>query len=195
MDTAPVTAVPLPADIGRALTIDDLQLTPDDGRRYEIIDGGLHVSPAADTTHQLVADRLHALLRKAIGPDLEVLEAVNVQLAGSVIVPDLVVVPAAAIGALAFRADELRLVVEIVSPSSRTMDRVTEPSLLAADGVPAYWLVERGGAVSGGPSVVVHRLDDGDYRRTTVGAAERAALGWPAPLTLAPADLMGPRRS
>jgi hypothetical protein len=45
----------LPAD--RPLTVADLDLTPDDGCRYELDDGVLVVSPAPVTIHQRVLHR------------------------------------------------------------------------------------------------------------------------------------------
>jgi hypothetical protein len=50
----------LPTD--RPLTVDDLDLLPDDGNRYELDDGMLAVSPAPALIHQLVASRLQTLL-------------------------------------------------------------------------------------------------------------------------------------
>ena len=50
----------LPDRQGR--TIDDLLSLPDDGQRYEIIDGSLLVSPAAPVRHQVAADRLADML-------------------------------------------------------------------------------------------------------------------------------------
>lgn len=37
---------------GRPFTVDDLAGRPDDGNRYELIDGMLHVSPEPGTRHQ-----------------------------------------------------------------------------------------------------------------------------------------------
>ena len=37
---------------GRPFTVDDLEGMPDDGNRYELIDGMLHVSPAPGWAHQ-----------------------------------------------------------------------------------------------------------------------------------------------
>ncbi len=40
---------------GRPFTVDDLEGMPDDGNRYELIDGMLHVSPRPVPRHQVVA--------------------------------------------------------------------------------------------------------------------------------------------
>jgi Uma2 family endonuclease len=42
----------------RPLTVDDLELMPDDGHRYELIDGTLIVSPSPSLRHQRVHSRL-----------------------------------------------------------------------------------------------------------------------------------------
>src|SRR5260370_41337688 len=43
---------------GRPFTVEDLDRLPDDGRRYELLDGVLVVSPRPTTGHQLAASRL-----------------------------------------------------------------------------------------------------------------------------------------
>jgi len=50
---------------GRAFTEADLAAMPDDGNRYELIDGALIVTPSTVTLHQIVAGELHLLLRAA----------------------------------------------------------------------------------------------------------------------------------
>jgi Uma2 family endonuclease len=45
-------------------------------------------------------------------------------------------------GVVGYFAADVGLVVEVVSPSSRTMDRVLKPAQFAAAGVPWYWRVE-----------------------------------------------------
>jgi Uma2 family endonuclease len=44
------------------LTYDDLRATPDDGRRYEIMEGELAVTPAPSTTHQRISRNLEFVL-------------------------------------------------------------------------------------------------------------------------------------
>jgi hypothetical protein len=50
---------------GRAFTVDDLDRTPDDGRRYELVDGTLIVSPAPAVAHQVVLHKLQVQLEAA----------------------------------------------------------------------------------------------------------------------------------
>ena len=60
----------LPRDGG--WTLDDLAAMPEDGLRYELVDGTLLVSAAPSKMHQRVAGNLHVLLRAACPPELEV---------------------------------------------------------------------------------------------------------------------------
>ena len=49
-------------DFGSAFTVAELDRMPDDGHRYELLDGALVVSPRPTTVHQFVAMRLSSLL-------------------------------------------------------------------------------------------------------------------------------------
>lgn len=53
------------------LTRDDLETMPDDGRRYELIDGVLIVSPVPVRLHQRAVGRLYSLLDRACATELE----------------------------------------------------------------------------------------------------------------------------
>jgi hypothetical protein len=64
-----VTVADWPA-AGQPFTVADLDRLPDDGRRYELLDGGLVVSPRPTTIHQFVADRLFRVLDSACPIDL-----------------------------------------------------------------------------------------------------------------------------
>lgn len=47
-------------------TVDDLEGFPDDGDRYELLDGILLVTPAPTAVHQNIASRLQLLLASAV---------------------------------------------------------------------------------------------------------------------------------
>src|ERR1044072_8348809 len=47
------------------------------------------------------------------------------------------------------------LAVEIVSPTSQSMDRITKPALYARAGIPYYWRIE----TDGGITVHAHKID------------------------------------
>ncbi len=51
-------------------TVADLERFPDDGNRYELLDGVLLVTPAPSPAHQLVASRIMAALHVAFPRDV-----------------------------------------------------------------------------------------------------------------------------
>jgi Uma2 family endonuclease len=108
-------------------------------------------------------------------------------------VPDLVVMDAevARSDVALAQPSDLRLAVEIVSPSSVSMDRILKPARYAEAGIPSYWRVEFGR--TGEPSIAVFDLDGDRYRETVViGAGEQVAVDRPFPVRLAPAHLVRP---
>ncbi|MGI8751498.1 MAG: hypothetical protein ACR2MN_04165 [Acidimicrobiales bacterium] len=50
--------------LARALELENLYATPDDGNRYEILNGALVMSPQPGSVHQIVSPELAALLRE-----------------------------------------------------------------------------------------------------------------------------------
>ena len=127
----------------RPLTPDDLAAMPDDGHRYELVDGTLVVTPAPSRRHQLVSARLHVLLAGCCPPDLLVLSApTDVRLAAdTALQPDLLVVSREAFD------DEARplrplLAVEILSLSTRHIDLSLKRARYEAAACPAYWVVD-----------------------------------------------------
>ena len=120
---------------------------PDDGNRYEVIDGEVQVTPAPTPHHQKVIARLLVqLLEYVEGRGLGwVLQDVDLLfVSGQFLRPDLVVVPKEARDGITDRGVEVApaLVVEVLSPSSRTIDRVKKPRRYLEFGVPAYWVVD-----------------------------------------------------
>lgn len=139
-------------------TTDDLDELPEDGHRYELIDGALVVPPSPTSHHQKLILRLGPALEPTCPPDLEVTQGVEVRIsARRSFTPDLLVVTAeaAARGPSKFRPNEVVLAVEVVSPGSVTMDRVAKPALYAQAGIPYYWRIE----TQYGIVVHTHRLD------------------------------------
>jgi len=81
---------------------------------------------------------------------------------------------------------DVALVVEVVSPGSRIMDRLTKPAAYAGVGIASFWRVE----LEGGPAIFAYRLEEGRY--VEVGAAhpgERLVLDEPFPVSIDPAGL------
>jgi len=176
-------------------TPDDVEALPDAGdhARYEVYEGGvLVVSPAPGVGHQRASYRLHRALAQAAvaaGADVEVLEAVNVALpGGKLLVPDVVVIDAAVVSETVTRlpSDAVRAVVEVVSPSTVSIDRAVKPVLYAEAGIPVYWRVE----LHGTPRIVACSLSRGRYvTRTTLDAGTVGRITRPFPVELDPAEL------
>ncbi len=130
------------------LAYKDYEALPADGRRYEIHEGELSVTPAPSPQHQMIVLNIATLLRshvkaKRIG---EVLIApLDVILSDTTIVqPDIVYLESVRRGAISRRGVEgpPTLVVEVLSPSTVLIDRNTKQQLYARFAVPFFWLVD-----------------------------------------------------
>jgi len=135
----------MPVSVPR-YTVDDLEHFPDDGNRYELLDGLLLVTPAPRAVHQLVASRIQAHLFIAlaapglahvVGPG-----AISVP-PGTQLQPDVLVYPAR-FGPMVdwAKITEHWLAVEVLSRSSRIYDREFKRDAYFALGVPQVWLVD-----------------------------------------------------
>ena len=118
---------------------------PDDGNRYEVIDGEVCVTPAPGIPHQRVAAELFMLLHEYVRTHRlgEMLWDVDVLfLSGQFLRPDMVFVPPDA--ELSDRGVESapELVIEVLSPHSKRIDRIRKPPRYRDFGVPEYWMVD-----------------------------------------------------
>jgi len=127
----------------RPLTRADLDAIPDDGHRYELIDGVLVVSPAPSWLHQRVVTRLWRLLDSACPVDLEVLVApFDVAIADNTVLrPDVLVARQRELTQRDLPAAPV-LAVEVLSPSTRRVDLTLKRSRYEAAGCPSYWVVD-----------------------------------------------------
>jgi len=176
-----------------AWTLEDLLRLPEDGNRYEIVDGSLLVSPPPTVLHGVAVATVVRLLQDSAPPDLVVLPGgPGVALRRSLYIPDALVVEAIAVAAdrPVFAAAEVRLVVEVLSPSNRTTDLVTKRADYAAAGIPSYWLVD-----PAAPSLTVLRLEGTSYVEKAVVRGDEAYAGTePFPVTVLPSALRRPPR-
>lgn len=127
-------------------TTDDLDELPDDGHRYELMDGVLIVSPSPTFRHQKVGSRLESALDETCPEEWAVTQGVEVRInRRRSFTMDVLVVTAEAADRdpARFQPHEVLLAIEIVSPGSVTMDRVAKPALYAQAGIPFFWRVER----------------------------------------------------
>lgn len=119
---------------------------PDDGNRYECIDGELLVTPSPGNLHQSIVSELHLLLApyvRSVGAGYVQVSPLDVELDdGMIVQPDL----------LAFRlrpvmeksripGHDLILTVEVLSPSTASRDRGLKRAFYARIGVAEYWIV------------------------------------------------------
>lgn len=132
-------------------TVDDLQHLPDDGNRYELLDGVLLVTPAPAAVHQLIVSRIHVALANALqttGHAHVVGPGVVVRKPKTQLQPDILVYPSR----FAPRTDwpkisEHWLAVEVFSRSSLIYDREFKRDAYFALGVQQVWLVDRWNAL------------------------------------------------
>ena len=178
-----VTALPF----SRPLTRADLEDLPDDGHRYELIDGVLVVSPGPQLPHQDAVGNLHLLLRAACPPELKVVLApFAVVLADDTEVqPDLLVA-----ARTQFTRKELpgppALAVEVLSPSTRRFDLLLKRDRLQQAGCPSYWVVD-----PDEPSVLVLELRDGRYVEVAhVRGDDELVVEQPFHVRLVPTELL-----
>lgn len=150
-----VTAVRAPGPLTRA----DLDAMPDDGCRYELLDGAILMTPAPGPRHQVLVTRVWRALADAAPGDAEVFVApLDVTLpTGDVLQPDVVVAHRSTVSERDVTGVPL-LVVEVLSPSTRRRDLGDKLTAYRDAGCPAYWIVD-----PDGPSLRVLRLRDGEY--------------------------------
>jgi Uma2 family endonuclease len=149
------------ARIEPLMTVEDLDAMPEDGNRYEVIEGELFVSRAPALPHQILSGNIFAnlwiyLRANPIGRVVATPGLVFDQFSG--VIPDIVFF---ALG----RADEIisggRLIaapdiaIEILSPGRENVarDRVAKRQLYAKHGVKEYWIVD-----GENRAIEIHRL-------------------------------------
>jgi Uma2 family endonuclease len=149
------------AKIEPLMTVDDLDAMPEDGNRYEVIEGELFVSCAPGLPHQLVITNiigcfLNYLAQNPIGRIVTTPGLILSKYSG--VIPDLVFYSHAR-GQEIIANDRLNgapeIVIEILSPGRENIsrDRIAKRQLYAKHGVSEYWIVD-----SGNRSVEVYRL-------------------------------------
>ena len=138
------------AQVETLLTNKDLECLPEDGNRYELIEGELYVSTAPELIHQFTAGNIHfafeSFLRKnpigriVYGPGVIFSDYDGV-------IPDLVYLSnerrqEIATGTRIYGAPNL--VIEILSPGTQNMERDRKVKLKLYDkyGVDEYWIVD-----------------------------------------------------
>jgi Uma2 family endonuclease len=158
--------VALPRTRRPPLTYDEYRLLPDDGKRYELMEGDLFVSPAPSPRHQTVSRRLQFALMQALELPgrAQVFNApIDVILEPTTVVqPDLVIVRADQKHIITGRGIEgvPDVVVEILSPGSLDRDAHLKLRVYERFAIPEYWIVDPDHGF-----VEAFRHQDGGYRQ------------------------------
>jgi Uma2 family endonuclease len=129
-------------------TIARVRALPDNGKRREVIDGELYVTPAPTWEHQAAVRHLLIALHGYLsgsGTGEVIQSPADVEFSDDRMVePDLIVVPL--VDGRAPRdwqeAGRLLLAVEVLSPGTARLDRVIKRALYQQEGVPEYWIVD-----------------------------------------------------
>ena len=152
-------------------TTADLEAMPDDGKRYEIIDGELHVSKQPEFDHQRVCGRVHGALQRwsdQVGAGDAVFAPGVIFADDENVAPDVVWISKERL-ATALQEDRRHLhaapelIVEVLSPgpTNERRDREVKLKLYSRRGVHEYWVVDWRQR-----RVEVHRREDTELRLT-----------------------------
>jgi Uma2 family endonuclease len=150
--------------ISTKFTYEDLKLIPPDRNRYEIVDGELFVTPAPRTLHQRIVGNIFAALHQHVRQhrlgEVFVAPYDVVLTTGTVLEPDVLFVSSSRLHYVG--EDNLSgppdLAVEVISESTRRLDREVKLKQYALYGVIEYWLVD-----PEGKGVEIFRLKEEEY--------------------------------
>jgi Uma2 family endonuclease len=142
-------------------TIEDVLDLPDDAGRVELSDGVMHVVPSPSLGHQDIGHLLWAWFRHhapaGLRPGGPAGVAVTLK---TTFEPDLLLYRAElATDRHYLAAEDVMLVVEVVSPGTRRRDRLEKPAGYADAGIPYYWRIEQDPV-----HVFAYRLVNGAYQ-------------------------------
>lgn len=146
-------------------TYKDYAALPNDGRRYEVVEGTLYMAPSPGKWHQKAAGRFYRHLSSFIedvGLGEVYMAPFDVEIADTIVVqPDVMVI----LNANREKVAENRvigapdLIVEVASPGTAGYDRREKQNIYAHAGVPEYWIAD-----PAAQTVEVLLLEFGEYR-------------------------------
>jgi Uma2 family endonuclease len=148
---------------------EDLLDLPDDGNRYELLDGDLIMTPPPSVRHQLVLGHLNRMLDAHVrteGLGTVLFAPLAVRLDETTIAePDLIYVASDRVRIIGDQAinGAPNLLVEVLSPSTAKRDRTVKAQLYARLGVEHYWLID-----PDAERVETFELADDSYRSVAV---------------------------
>jgi Uma2 family endonuclease len=127
-------------------TLRELHSLPDDGNKYELIDGELFVTPAPTNDHETVLALLHRALEPyVVANNLGLIYRARaiVRIRRNEVEPDLYVRPRTPRPVRSWTSAPVPiLVVEVLSPSTRRRDQLQKRRLYTRTKVPDYWIVD-----------------------------------------------------
>jgi Uma2 family endonuclease len=176
------------------LTYKDYEALPNDGRRYEIHEGALSVTPAPGPLHQETLGNLYVSLRDHVlrhGLGKIFMAPLDVILADvSIVQPDLVFVASDRLGLLTSRGIEgaPTLVVEVLSASTIQIDRHAKLQLYARHAVPYYWMASPMDRLA-----EAYELVEGRYRLSARAAGDESLVAPPFPDLVIPLSAVWPQ--
>ncbi|GAA2516158.1 Uma2 family endonuclease [Winogradskya humida] len=159
----------------------DLHLFPQDGHRYEIVGGSLHVTPPAPGPHDAIVATLVNALRAAAPAGWWVCDRLGIALGDSNLIPDVTVLRPRSSGASWADPADVALVIEVEAPASRRYDRLLKPALYAEARIGSFWRIEHG------PALHTYALGNAGYEpRETIRGADLVKVDAPFPVRVAP---------
>jgi Uma2 family endonuclease len=135
-------------DLTRRWTREEVLALPDDGNRYELVDGDLLVTPSPVRLHQRASGELYSVVKGYVRAHRlgEVLYSpADLEFApGEILQPDVFVAPPVAgrVGKTWSDVGVPLLVIEVLSPSHPEYDREQKRRRYQKAGVPTYWIVD-----------------------------------------------------
>ncbi len=174
---------------GRPFTVNDLEVMPDDGHRYELIDGVLIVTPAPGWNHQESSGELFVQLRNACTPEFRVLSApfgVRTSVRNE-LQPDILVARYADLTPKNLPVAPV-LAVEVLSASTALNDLNNKKAAYERMGTALYWVLDP----EPPGRLTVFELDQrGRYTEVaSVCGDEKFTTDRPFPATIIPARLL-----
>jgi len=130
------------------LTYEEFRELPEDGKRYELIHGEVHLSPSPSTRHQLILWNLSSSLAaymKNARLGMLAFAPLDVRLnPDTALQPDLIFISEGRVAIVHenFVAGAPDLAVEVLSQSTAAHDRATKLPLYAGAGVAEIWLID-----------------------------------------------------
>jgi Uma2 family endonuclease len=145
-------------DLARRYTVAEVLEFPEDGNRYEVVQGELLVTPSPRRIHQLIIGRLlhqvgnylnaFGLADLVLTAPADITWGIHPDEADELVQPDIFVVHPDDEASSWLDVKRLVLAIEVVSPSSTRADRVVKRKAYQRHQVPAYWVIDPDSALA-----------------------------------------------